>query len=181
MRDLGAKPPPKLIMCRRALFWNHIEKSAFIDILYINVFFFRNMFPTWILSQMQRPRLSWFLKECKYYQEKRKSSFDWRLTIWLGKIRSNRIFHKKIWDQNIVIAVIFGRAVCPKPILKVQFGMIIFSKSIHRKWSFPNIDFWETTWSEDVQNIFLESLFIIGLVRDPPLMRKNKNHCFMQK
>ena len=40
----------------------------------------------------------------------------------------------------MVIAVILGGAVCPKPILKVQFWMITFSRSMYEKSTFPKID-----------------------------------------
>ena len=40
----------------------------------------------------------------------------------------------------MLIAVILGGAVCPKPISKVQFWMITFSRSMYEKTTFPKID-----------------------------------------
>ena len=37
----------------------------------------------------------------------------------------------------MVIAVILGGAVCPKPISKVQFWMITFSRPMYAKYTFP--------------------------------------------
>ena len=40
----------------------------------------------------------------------------------------------------MLIAVILGGAVCPKPILKVQFWMITFSRSMYETSTFEKID-----------------------------------------
>ena len=40
----------------------------------------------------------------------------------------------------MLIAVILGGAVCPKPILEVQFWMITFSRSMYKESTFPKID-----------------------------------------
>ena len=40
----------------------------------------------------------------------------------------------------MVIAVILGGVVCPKPMIKVQFWMIIVSRSMYENSTFPKID-----------------------------------------